>query len=183
MSGLPGVNRAWEEEVPQLVAGVHPSGADWVIDFRDRFPISSDEIHNHYEVYDQGVHGGNIGLEDEIALDWSPYEADFDYTQQGVHAGRFLGAALRWGPGEAAAIQVYTNPAPLAIDAFDRSPDHGQQGMLSDWAWMGELPQDLPFHYDYGDQLDMGQAIGPRMIQRQPPSISDQTATIIAAGF
>jgi hypothetical protein len=57
------------------------------------------------------------------------------------------------------------------------------QDSLHEWAWMGELPQSLPFHYDEPASPIAGQGIGPRHIFRQPPSISDQTAALIAAGF
>jgi hypothetical protein len=62
-------------------------------------------------------------------------------------------------------------------------PDHGQHLDPSALAGYGDLGGILPYHYDYGLQIDQGSAIGPRQIFRSPPSVSDQTAAVYAAGF
>lgn len=185
MAALPAINRAYEEEYPQLGPTPAPAGAFWQPDFRDRFPIASDEIHNHDETAFLGVLDGTEGV-----TDWNPWEG-----RTGPEPGKVIrpgyGDAFAPGDNMAGTLQMFRNSSPLAIDAFDRSPDHAQllASGADPTAWVAGaipatyLPNSLPYHYDLGDQIDTGQAIGPRQVFRQPPSISDQTAAVYAAGF
>ena len=174
MSALPAVNQALGEELPAFEP-TPIAGSYWNLDWRDRYLVASDEIRNHMGTAFLGVLDGTEGV-----TDWNPWE--------GV-TGPHPDTVLRFGYG-APALQVYPNPAPLAIDAWNLQNTNGQVQLTAiegEWA-AGmvppfEPPQGLPYHYDVGDQIDMGQAIGPRQVFRQPPSISDQTAAVYAAGF
>lgn len=191
MSAIPAVNSAYAEESPAFAPGM-VAGAFWSMDFRDRFPVASDEIHNHDQPAMLGVLDGT-----ESVADWNPYEGSTYPQTVGARDrdndpvwGRFA-SALRFTPGgdDATTLQVWPQAAPLAIDTFDRHPDHGQMlssgygGPVAGEVPLLEPPQSLPYHYDMGDQIDMGSAIGPRQVFRSPPSISDQTAAVYAAGF
>lgn len=174
MSAYPAVNSALADERP----GFPPTpiaGAPWSVDWRDRYLVASDEIRNHDEPSFLGVFDGT-----EAVADWNPWE--------GVTAPD-PDKVLRYGyGGPAASLQVYAQAAPLAIDCWERSPDHGQVLACGTPSVEGMVPlifppQSLPYHFDWGDQIDTGQAIGPRQVFRSPPSISDQTAAMYAAGF
>jgi hypothetical protein len=102
-------------------------------------------------------------------------------------------------------MQIMRIPAPEAIDCFEMQATSGQaviSGVESIAAMVPfvELPdygqgQDpysmagfggrggLPYHFDYGEQNTTDSAIGPRQVFRSPPSVSDQTAAVYAAGF
>lgn len=185
MSALPGVNSAYTDESPNLASREQVQGAPWQSDWRDIYPIASDQIRNHCQPAFLGVLDAT-----ESVSDWNPYEG----TTYPRHP-------LRFGYGDGAeTLQVRRLPSPLAIDSFDRHTDHGQQvlsGISSIAALVPflELPDagigtnDLgatgiyPYHFDTGGQLDMASAIGPRQIFREPASYGDQTAAIYAAGF
>lgn len=189
MSAIPGVNRAYSQESPRLAHRNEIYGANWQPDFRGIFPIDSDQIHNHTTPVFLGVLDGTEGV-----TDWNPWE--------GV-TGPHPNTVIRYGYGTPG-IQEFALDAPLAIDAFDRNPDHGQarpSGVSSIAALVpfmelpdygqGHDPSSVsgfgtgvtPYHFDYGMQIDTGQAIGPRQVFRSPPSYSDQTAGVYAAGF
>lgn len=190
MSNIPSVNRAYAEEAPQTgFMGNDVAGAWWQWWPRDNYPVASDEIRNHDKPTFLGYYDGT-----ESVADWNPWEGT-----------TFPRHAIRHGYGTPG-LQEFPQAAPLAIDAFDRNPDHGQvrpSGIgspaalipfldlpdhgqhldPSSLAGYGNLGGTLPYHYDTGLQIDQGQAIGPRQVFRQPPSYSDQTAAFYAAGF
>jgi hypothetical protein len=186
VSAIPGVNSAYEEESPALQwndAGL-VSGAPWVVDWRDNYPIASDEILNHTTPVYLGILDGTEGV-----TDWNPWE--------GV-TGPHPSTVIRFGYGTPG-IQEYANDAPLAIDQRDRHPDHGQaqlsgQSSIAALVPFLELPDagigtndlgeyTLPYHFDVGNQVDGSAGISPRQVFRQPPTYSDQTAGVVAAGF
>lgn len=174
------------EEQPELASREQVHGAPWQHDWRDIYPVASDEILNHTTPAYLGVFDGT-----ECVTDWNPWE--------GV-TGPHPRTVIRYGYGTPG-IQEFATDAPLAIDARDRHPDHAQavlSGVSSIAAMVPfiELPDagigtnDLgpssgvyPYHFDTGLQIDMGSAIGPRQIFREPPSFGDQSAAVYAAGF
>jgi hypothetical protein len=191
VSNIPGVNTFWEKVKPDLYNGRDVAGAPWQLDWRDSYPVGPDEIHNHTTPTFLGILDGT-----ESVTDWNPWE--------GV-TGPHPNTVIRYGYGPPG-LQEFGNDAPLAIDSFDRHPDHGQAtlsgvssiaalvpfielpdyGQSIDPSAISGLVRDdaaLPYHFDPGLQIDMGQAIGPRQIFRSPPSYSDQTAAFYAAGF
>lgn len=191
MSHLPGVNTFYEKARPVEYTGRDVSGAPWQPDWRDTYIVGPDEIHNHTTPVFLGILDGT-----EAVTDWNPWE-----RVTGPHPA----TVIRYGYGSPG-LQEFGQDAPLAIDAYDRNPDHGQARLsgvgsiaglvpfleLPDYGQgvdpssiAGFAPDDaaLPFHFDPGLQLDSGQAIGPRQVFRSPPSYSDQTAAYYAAGF
>lgn len=186
MAAIPGINSAYADESPSLVSRAPISGSHWNIDWRGNYPVASDEIENHTTPTFLGVLDGT-----ESVADWNPWEG-----QTAPRPGR----TIRYGYGTPG-IQEYAQDAPIAIDSRDRHPDHAQvqlSGVSSIAALVPfiELPDagigtnDLspqnysyPYHFDSGLQLDMGSAIGPRQIFREPASYGDQTAAVYAAGF
>lgn len=196
MAAVPGVNSAYAEESPRLASREQVDGAPWSHDWRDVYAVASDEIWNH----DQPAYLGAFDATESVN-DWNPWEGS-----TGPHPHAY---GMENGPGEpgvirygyaARGIQEHRQAAPLAIDSRDRHPDHAQQvlsGMSSIAALVPflELPDagigtnDLgaqgiyPYHFDYGLQIDMGSAIGPRQIFREPPSYGDQSAAVYAAGI
>lgn len=181
MAAIPGVNSAYADENPYMATREQVAGAPWSHDWRDLYPVASDQIHNHVTPCFLGVLDGT-----ECVSDWNPWEG-----QTAPHPD----TVIRYGYA-APGIQEFALDAPLAIDAYDRHPDHAQQilsGVSSIAALVpfltlpdaGNDPYDdvLPYHFDYGASLDTGGTIGPRQVFRQPPSYSDQTAAIYAAGF
>ena len=194
MSHIPSVNVALDYELPHEAHDQEVYGAYWQPDWRGIFPVAPDAIHNYDKPVYLGVLDGT-----EAVTDWNPWE--------GV-TGPHVNSVIRFGHArEAAGVQEFAQAAPLAIDAFDRNPDHGQarpSGVMSIAALVPflELPDYgqgvdpsstaglsdggyLPYHYDLGWQVDMSGlgAIGPRQVFRSPPSVSDQTAGVYAAGF
>lgn len=186
MAAIPGVNSAFAEESPNLASREQVDGAPWSHDWRDLYPIASDEIRNHVTPTFLGVFDGT-----EAVTDWNPWE--------GV-TGPHPATVIRAGYGTPG-IQEYALDAPLAIDSRDRHPDHAQmvlsgQSSIAALVPFLELPDagigtnDLQrqgdqysYHFDTGLQIDMGSAIGPRQIFREPPSYGDQSAAVYAAGF
>ena len=195
MSLLPGVNIAYEYEEPHIddLAGkaplADPIGAPWQYWPRDNYPVAPDMIRNHTTPIFLGVLDGT-----ESVADWNPWEG----TTFPVHT-------IRYGYGPYG-LQEFAQDAPLAIDAFDRAPDHAQARLsgvgsiaglvpfleLPDYGQgldpssiSGFAPDDaaMPYHFDPGLQIDQAQAIGPRQVFRAPPTISDQTSAYYAAGF
>ena len=186
MAALPGVNQALDYERPHLASREQIAGSWWSLDWRDVYPVDADRIINHTTPTFLGVFDGTEGV-----TDWNPWE--------GV-TGPHPNTVIRYGYG-APGIQEFALDAPLAIDSSNRDPDHAQQvlsGVSSIAALVPflELPdagigtndidptgKGLPYHYDYGAQIDMGSAIGPRQVFRSPPSYSDQTSAFYAAGL
>lgn len=194
MSDLPGVNRAYEQEVPFEAFTNHINGAPWNEDFRDNYPIASDDIANHMSPTNVPWDGP------DNASEWNQYQGNIssDPISAGTqHAMAMLGAA--------AFLQVMRIPAPEAIDQQDRQntngqaqlsgvdsiaamipylelPDYGQGTDPSSMAGFGGRGG-LPYHFDVGQQYTQGSAIGPRQVFRSPPSYGDQTAAMYAAGF
>jgi len=193
VSNLPGVNEFWDIASPRLFTGLRDTaGAGWQIDWRDVYPgPGSDYIRNHDQAAFLGVLDGT-----ESVSDWNPWE--------GQTAPR-IGRAIRHGYGPNG-LQEFSQADPQAIDCLSHDPDHCQvqlsgvgsvAGMIpfldlpdhgqhldpSALAGYGDLGGILPYHYDYGLQIDQGSAIGPRQVFRSPPSVSDQTAAVYAAGF
>jgi hypothetical protein len=196
MSDLPGVNRALEQEQPREAFDSTPThGAYWQPDWRDTYLLDSDAIHNHtiparLDYYDGADNATEFNqYQGVVASDPISYGTKLNIQQLGAPAY----------------MNVMRIPAPEAIDQFDRHPDHGQMqltGVDSIAAMVPylELPDygqgmdpdsmagfggrgGLPYHFDYGKQIDQGQAIGPRQIFRSPPTYGDQTAGMYAAGF
>lgn len=185
MAAIPGVNTAYEWESPELASRDLVHGAPWSVDWRDIYPVSPDQIRNHEVPTFLGVFDGTEGV-----TDWNPWE--------GV-TGPHPSTVIRRGYGTPG-VQEFAQDAPLAIDQFDRHPDHAQiqlSGVSSIAALVPylELPDagigtnDLgangvyPYHFDYGLQIDTASAIGPRQVFREPPSYGDQSAAIYAAGL
>lgn len=185
MSDIPGVNGAFTWEDPELASREQVDGAPWAHDWRDIYPVAPDQIRNHTTPVYLGILDGTEGV-----TDWNPWE--------GV-TGPHPSTVIRHGYGTPG-IQEYALDAPLAMDSFDRHPDHAQvqlSGVSSIAALVPflELPDagigtnDLgglsaySFHFDDGLQLDMASAIGPRQIFREPPSYGDQSAAVYAAGL
>lgn len=194
MSDLPGVNQVYEEQAPYLAYPNHINGAPWNEDFRDNYPISSDEIRNHYSPTNI------LGDGPDNASEWNQYQGNV--SSDPISMGTQYEIALL---GDVAKLQVMRIPQPDAIDQRDRQntngqaqlsgvesiaamvpflslPDHGQHTDPSSMAGIGG-EGGLPFHFDYGQQYTQGSAIGPRQIFRSPPSYGDQTAGMFAAGF
>lgn len=196
MSALPGVNRALGQEFPREADDVPATaGAYWQPDWRDVYLIDSDSIHNHYRP---------ARFDD---WDGADNATEFNQYQGNISSDPIsYGTKLNIGQiGAAAYLNIMRIPQPDAIDQFDRHPDHGQAQLTGIDSIAALVPflnlpdhgqdQDpsaisgmggkggLPFHYDYGMQIDQGSAIGPRQIFRSPPSYSDQTAAVYAAGF
>lgn len=194
MSDLPGVNQAYVQEYPVEAYPNHINGAPWNEDFRDNYPIASDDIANHDRP-------GNIPYDGpDNACEWNQYQGNIQSDP--ISAGTQYEIALLGSP---AFMQVMRIPAPEAIDQRDRQntngqvqltgvdsiaamvpylelPDYGQGQDPSSMAGFGGRGG-LPFHFDYGQQYTQGSSIGPRQIFRSPPPYSDQTAGVIAAGF
>lgn len=190
MSLLPGVNIAYDYERPVVGnMGDDVAGHPWQFFPRDNYPVAPDMIHNHDAPAFLGVLDGT-----ESVADWNPWEGT-----------TFPRHTIRYGYGPYG-LQEFAQAAPLAIDAYDRAPDHGQHRLsgvssiaaivpfleLPDYGQgldpssiAGFAPDDAaqPYHFDPGLQLDSAQAIGPRQVFRQPPSYGDQTAAYYAAGF
>jgi hypothetical protein len=172
VSAIPGISRAGIQQ-PLLGRPKRVRGSGWQPDWRDVCYVAPTETRNHDKPVFLGVLDGT-----ECVSDWNPYEGQ-------THP--LPGRVVRPGYGSPG-VQEFPQAAPLQIDAFDRHPDHGQaqlSGASSIAALVPfmDLPHSLPYHYDVGLQIDQGQAIGPRMVFRGPPSYSDQTAAIYAAGF
>jgi hypothetical protein len=184
VSNIPDVNQ-YQDEQPFLATREHIAGAYWSLDWRDIYPVASDRIRNHTTPAFLGVLDGT-----ESVTDWNPWE--------GV-TGPHPRTVIRHGYGTPG-IQEFPNDAPLAIDSFDRHPDHGQNvlsGVSSIAALVPflELPDagigtndlgngyETPYHFDYGLQVDMASAISPRQVFREPPSYGDQSAAVYAAGL
>lgn len=192
MAAIPGQALAVEGyERPDLASREQVAGAPWSHDWRDIYPVAPDMVRNHDKPSFLGVYDGTEGV-----TDWNPWE--------GV-TGPHPNSVIRRGYGTPD-VQEFPQAAPLAVDAFDRSPDHAQ-AMLSGVSSIAalvpfmELPDygqghdpsaiagfgtgKTPYHFDMGLQIDdsgMG-AIGPRQVFRSPPTFSDQTAGYYAAGF
>lgn len=195
MSDLPGVNQAYYAEVPVEAYPNHIHGAPWNEDFRDNYPISSDEIRNHSNPASLLVYDGA-----DNATEWNQYQGLIQSDP--ISVGTQKEIALLGSP---AYMQLMRIPAPEAIDQQNRQNTNGQiqlSGVESIAAMVPflELPdygqgQDpnsmagfggrggLPYHFDVGQQYTTGSAIGPRQVFRSPPAYSDQTAAIYAAGF
>ena len=196
MSALPGVNQALDKEQPRQAFDVSPVyGAFWQPDWRDTYLIDSDSIRNHNIPARMDYYDGA-----DNATEFNQYQGVI--SSDPISFGTKVEIALL---GDPAYMQVMRIPQPDAIDQFDRHPDHGQaqlSGVDSIAAMVPylELPDygqeydtssmagfggkgGLPFHFDYGKQIDQSSAIGPRQIFRSPPSFSDQTAGVYAAGF
>jgi hypothetical protein len=186
VSYISGVSQAYTDEAPSAIASREQvAGAHWALDWRDLYPVASDCIRNHAQPTFLGILDATGSV-----TDWNPWSG-----RTGPHPD----TVIRHGYGTPG-IQEYAQAAPLAIDTFDRHPDHGQNvlsGVSSIAALVPfiELPDagigtnDLsaghanPYHFDYGLQLDMSSAIGPRQIFREPPSYGDQSAAVYAAGL
>lgn len=195
MSDLPGVNRAYTDESPYEAYPNHIHGAPWNEDFRDNFPIAYDEIHNHERPSALGVFDGA-----DNASEWNQYQGAIQSDPISIgtqHAIMELGSVEY--------MQVMRIPAPEAIDQMDRQNTNGQMQLsgvdsiaamipfleLPDYGY-GQDPSSLagfggrgglPYHFDVGKQNTQDSAIGPRQVFRSPPSVSDQTAAMYAAGF
>ena len=195
MSDIPGVNLAYEQEQPREAFDSSPvNGAPWVVDWRDAYPIAFDDILNH-------TRPANVPWDGpDNASEWNQYQGNIqsDPISMGTqHEILELGAP--------AYMQVMRIPAPEAIDQWERQntngqvqltgvdsisamvpylelPDYGQGQDPSSMAGFGGRGG-LPYHFDYGQQYTQGSAIGPRQIFRSPPTVSDQTAGMVAAGF
>ena len=172
MSAIPGLVHA-AAELPHLATCDNTYGAPWNIDWRGVYLVAPDEVHNHDKPAALGVLDG-----EEIVTGWNPWQGRSGPTPWRV---------IRHGYA-APGVQEFPQASPLAIDTFQREPTHAQQqlsGVSSIAALVPfmELPNGAPYHFDDGLQLDQGQAIGPRMIFREPPSFNDQTAALYAAGF
>ena len=196
MSALPGVNQALEKEQPRETFDASPvHGAYWQPDWRDAYLIDSDAIHNHDRPARMDYFDGA-----DNATEFNQYQGVI--SSDPISYGTKVAIA---NLGSAEYLQVMRNPQPDAIDQFDRHPDHGQAqltGVDSIAAMVPflELPDygqeydtssmagfggrgGLPYHYDFGKQIDQSSAIGPRQVFRSPPTFSDQTAGVYAAGF
>lgn len=194
MSAIPAVNQAYVQEIPVEAYPNHINGAPWNEDFRDNYPIASDDIANHDRP-------GNIPWDGpDNSSEWNQYQGNI--SSDPISAGTQYEIQLLGSP---AYMQVMRIPAPEAIDQRDRQntngqmqlsgvdsiaafvpylelPDYGQGGDPSSLAGLGGRGG-LPYHFDYGQQYTQGSAIGPRQIFRSPPAYSDQTAAVYAAGF
>jgi hypothetical protein len=194
MSDLPGVNRAYSDEQPYEAYPNHIHGAPWNEDFRDNYPIASDEIRNHDRPANILWDGA------DNASEWNQYQGTIvsDPISMGTqHEIEQLGSV--------AYMQVMRIPQPDAIDSMDMQqtsgqaaisgvesiaalvpfmelPDYGQGHDIASMAGYGGRGG-LPYHFDYGQQYTQGSAIGPRQIFRSPPPYGDQTAAMVAAGF
>lgn len=196
MSALPGVNQSLEKEAPREAFDSSPiHGAYWQPDWRDAYLIDSDEIQNHTVPARMDYYDGA-----DNATEFNQYQGVI--SSDPISYGTKLNIAQL---GDPAFLNVMRIPQPDAIDQFDRHPDHGQMqltGVDSIAAMVPyiELPDygqeydpssmagfggrgGLPYHYDYGMQIDQSSAIGPRQIFRSPPAVGDQTAGVYAAGF
>lgn len=195
MSDLPGVNQAYAIEQPREAFDSSPvNGSPWVVDWRDAYPIAFDDIANHDRPAAMGVFDGA-----DNATEWTPYHFD---AADPISIGTQHNIA---DLGSAAYMNVMRIPAPEAIDQWDRQntngqvqltgvdsisamvpylelPDYGQGQDPSSMAGFGGRGG-LPYHFDEGQQYTQGSAIGPRQVFRSPPSVSDQTAAMYAAGF
>ena len=195
MSDLPAVNQAYEIERPVEAFDSTPvHGSPWVVDWRDAYPIASDDITNH----DRPANIPNDGPDN--ASEWNQYQGNI--SSDPISMGTQYEIMLLGSP---AYMQVMRIPAPEAIDQRDRQntngqvqltgvdsisamvpylelPDYGQGQDPSSMAGFGGRGG-LPYHFDYGQQYTQGSAIGPRQIFRSPTTVSDQTAGMIAAGF
>lgn len=194
MSDIPGVNRAYMDEAPAEAFSNHINGSYWNEDFRGVYPISSDEIRNHDRPANMPFDGS------DNASEWNQYQGTISSdpismgTQEEI---RQLGSV--------AYMQVMRIPQPDAIAQRDEQNTNGQMQLsgvdsiaamvpfldLPDYG-QGQDPNSmagfggrggLPYHFDYGQQYTQGSAIGPRQVFRSPPSVSDQTAAMYAAGF
>lgn len=195
MSDLPGVNRAYTDEAPAIALPNHINGAPWNEDFRDNYPIAYDDIQNHFTPAALGVFDGA-----DNASEWNQYQGNIQSDP--ISMGTQHEISLL---GDVAFMQVMRIPQPDAIDQTDRQntngqvqltgvdsisamvpylelPDYGQGNDPSSMAGFGGRGG-LPYHFDYGQQYTQGSAIGPRQVFRSPPTVSDQTAGMIAAGF
>lgn len=173
MAAIPGLVRA-DTESPSGGTIERNRGSLWQVDWRDVYYVAPTETRNHDKPVFLGVLDGT-----ESVADWNPWEGT-----QGVKPDR----AIRKGYGTPG-IQEFPQAAPEQINSMLGSqPMHAQvqlSGVMANAALVPfmDLPHSLPYHYDVGLQIDQGQAIGPRMVFRGPPSINDQTAALYAAGF
>lgn len=195
MSDLPGVNRAYTDELPVEAYPNHINGSYWNEDWRDNYPIASDSIRNHDRPACLGVFDGA-----ENASEWNQYQGTIQSDPISMGTQYALGIL-----GEVEYMQIMRIPAPEAIDQADRQntngqmqlsgvesiaamipflelPDYGQGNDPSSMAGFGGRGG-MPFHFDVGKQNTTDSAIGPRQVFRSPPSVSDQTAAFYAAGF
>lgn len=193
MSDIPGVNQAYTNEAPPEAFSNHINGSPWNEDFRGVYPIAYDEIHNHDRPANTPFDGA------DNASEWNQYQ------------GNILSDPISAGTqeeinqlGSVAYMQVMRIPQPDAIGTnmeatngqmqlsgvdsiaamvpYLELPDYGQGQDPSALAGFGGRGG-LPYHFDYGQQYTQGSAIGPRQVFRSPPSVSDQTAAMYAAGF
>jgi hypothetical protein len=190
LAANPGVD-FYADESPFGATREQVVGAPWSHDWRDIYPIAPDSIHNHTKPAYLGVLDGT-----ESVSDWNPWEGVTHPHPSSV---------IRRGYGTPG-IQEFAQAAPLAIDSFDRHPDHGQAQLsgissiaaLVPFIELQDYGQDIdpnsmaglstgqvyPYHFDVGGSpINQGATIGPRQIFRSPPSFSDQTAAFYAAGF
>lgn len=185
MARISGNDTVYLDEAPYLASREQVAGAPWSHDWRDLYPVASDQIANHTTPVFLGMLDGTEGV-----TDWNPWE--------GV-TGPHPRTVIRYGYGTPG-IQEFAQDAPLSIDQFDRHPDHAQaqlSGVSSiaalvpfiELADAGIGTNDIgptgnyPYHFDMGNQIDMGSAISPRHVMREPPSYGDQSAAIYAAGL
>lgn len=195
MSDLPAVNQAYEIEQPVEAFDASPvHGAYWVQDWRDAYPIAYDDITNHDVPANVPWDGPDNSSE------WNQYQGNI--SSDPISAGTQYEISLLGSP---AFMQIMRIPQPDAIDQGNRQntngqvqltgvdsisamvpylelPDYGQGQDPSSLAGFGGRGG-LPYHFDYGQQYTQGSAIGPRQVFRSPPSVSDQTAAMYAAGF
>lgn len=174
MAAIPGIVRA-DTEAPAGGTIERNRGSRWQVDWRDVYYVAPTETRNHDKPVFLGVLDGS-----ESTADWNPWEGTTGPTPWRV---------IRHGYGGASSVQEYPQAAPEQIgNMLGNQPMHAQQQLSGVSAIAAlvpfmDLPHGLPYHYDVGLQIDQGQAIGPRMIFRGPPSYNDQTAAIYAAGF
>src|SRR5437879_6000048 len=137
MSDLPGVNRAYTDEAPYEAYPNHIHGAYWNEDWRDNYPIASDDIHNHDRPASLLWDGA------DNASEWNQYQGTIisDPISEGTQDEiRNLGSV--------AYMQVMRIPAPEAIDSQDRQNTNGQMQLSGVDSIAAMIPfLDLP---DYG---------------------------------